>query len=284
MLIIFIIVFIVSLSIGSFLNVVIYRLPLMMQRQWKGECDEYIEDQKDQLPLDLPEKFNLSVPRSNCPKCNSGIKAWQNIPVFSYLFLRGKCANCKTSISPRYPLVELFTAIASVVVINHFGFNIAGFFALVFTWLLIALAGIDTDTQLLPDSITLPLLWIGLAANSAAVFTPLNFAVWGAIFGYLALWLVFWVFKLITGKDGMGYGDFKLLAALGAWMGWQALPIIIILSATCGAIIGILQIAINKRDSQQTIPFGPYLAMAGWITLLWQQPIVDAYLNFVGLK
>jgi leader peptidase (prepilin peptidase)/N-methyltransferase len=181
-------------------------------------------------------------------------------------------------------LVEIFTAIASVVVINHFGFNIAGFFALVFTWLLIALAGIDTDTQLLPDSITFPLLWIGLVANSAGVFTTLNFAVWGAIFGYLALWLVFWLFKIFTGKEGMGYGDFKLLAALGAWMGWQALPIIIILSATCGAIIGILQIVINNRDRQQTIPFGPYLAVAGWITLLWQQPIVDAYLNLVGLN
>jgi leader peptidase (prepilin peptidase)/N-methyltransferase len=179
--------------------------------------------------------------------------------------------------------VEAFTALISVVVVNHFGLNIEGFFALIFTWLLIALAGIDADKQLLPDSITLPLLWIGLAANSAGIFTPLNVAVWGAIFGYLALWSVFWGFKLITGKDGMGYGDFKLLAALGAWMGWQALPIIILIAASCGAIVGILQIVINKRDSQQTMPFGPYLAAAGWITLLWQQPIVDTYLTLVGL-
>jgi leader peptidase (prepilin peptidase)/N-methyltransferase len=282
-LIIFAIVFILGLSIGSFLNVVIYRLPLIMQRQWQNECDEYINDQKDQPPLDLPKKFNLSVPRSSCPKCNSDIKAWQNIPVVSYLFLGGKCANCNAAIAVRYPLVEAFTALVSVVVVHHFGVNIEGFFALIFTWLLIALAGIDADKQLLPDSITLPLLWIGLAANSAGIFTALNVAVWGAIFGYLALWSVFWGFKLITGKDGMGYGDFKLLAALGAWMGWQALPIIILLAASCGAIVGILQIVINKRDSQQTMPFGPYLAAAGWITLLWQQPIVDTYLTLVGL-
>ena len=284
MLTILIIIFILSLSVGSFLNVVIYRLPLILQRNWKAECDDFLAEQEENPLPDLPEQFNLSVPRSTCPQCNTSIKAWQNIPVVSYLLLGGKCANCKTQISTRYPLVELFTAIISVVVIYKFGLNLAGCFALVFTWLLLALAGIDADTKLLPDNITLPLLWLGLIANSGGLFTSLNEAVWGAIFGYLALWSVYWAFKLLTGKEGMGYGDFKLLAALGAWLGWQALPIVIILSAGCGAIIGILQIALSKKDSQETIPFGPYLALAGWITLMWQHEIINTYLSFTGIQ
>ncbi|MBL4851447.1 MAG: prepilin peptidase [Gammaproteobacteria bacterium] len=273
-------IFIVSLLIGSFLNVVIYRLPVMMERDWQAQLDSANVDQQ----TDKPPPFNLAVPRSRCPKCNHMISALENIPVISYLFLRGKCSSCKTHISARYPVVELTTAILSALVAWKFGFAWSTLAALVFTWCLICLALIDFDTQYLPDSITLPLLWLGLFVSLFTLFVDLPTAVIGAMAGYLSLWLIYHLFKLVTGKEGMGYGDFKLLAVLGAWLGWQALPTVIFSSALVGAIIGIALIVIRGRDRNIPIPFGPFLATAGWITFMLGDDASNFYLNLLGLS
>ena len=256
---------IVGLLVGSFLNVVIYRLPLMMQRQWRSDCLEYLKLEND-VPTDT---FNLALPPSHCPHCQTQILARQNIPVLSYLWLRGKCANCKTPISGRYPIVELFTAIASMMVAWHFGYSEQAAAGLVLTWVLIALSGIDLDHQLLPDVILLPMVWLGLILSLLGIFTDSATSIIGAAGGYLLLWTVYHGFKLFTGKEGMGQGDFKLLAMLGAWFGWQYLGLIILLSSLVGAAIGMTLISLNKQQRETPIPFGPYLAMAGWIAMLW---------------
>ena len=267
-----------GLVVGSFLNVVIYRLPKAMEGEWRSDCCDLLE-----IDSPAPAKFNLAFPNSHCPTCEAPIKPWQNIPVLSYLLLRGKCSSCKTSISLRYPVVEIVAGLLSGAIILKFGFSAQAACALLITWALISLTMIDIDTQLLPDSITLPLLWLGLIANAFGVFTTLEDALWGAVAGYLALWSVFWLFKIATGKEGMGYGDFKLLAALGAWMGWQALPVVIILSSFVGAAIGIAGILIMGRDKNIPIPFGPYLAIAGWIALLWGEQLTAYYLQLSGV-
>lgn len=272
-----------ALMIGSFLNVVIYRLPIMMQREWRDQCEEL----KDALPADLPEgQFNLVVPRSRCPACGKTIKAWQNIPVLSYLLLGAQCANCQATIAVRYPLVEVFTAAAAAVCAWHFGFGFEALMAIGLSCVLVAVSLIDIDHQIIPDSIVIPLLWVGLVmslfhplAGAETLFIAPREAIVGALAGYLSLWSVYQLFKLITGKEGMGYGDFKLLAALGAWLGWQALPTIILLSAVVGAIIGIALIVFRGRDRQLPIPFGPYLAAAGWITMLYGEALSNAYLD-----
>jgi len=271
---------VVGLLVGSFLNVVIYRLPVMMQRNWRKECLEYLQLPPDQ---DNTVAFNLSVPLSRCPKCETPIKPWQNIPVISFVLLKGACANCKNPISARYPIIEIFTALTSVIVAWHFSYTPQAGFALLLTWALIALSFIDIDSQLLPDSITLPLLWLGLLLSLFNVFTDANTSIIGAIAGYMILWSVYQLFKLVTGKEGMGYGDFKLLAVFGAWLGWQILPMIIILSSLVGAVVGISMMILVKRDHNSPIPFGPYLAAAGWIALLWGDPINKFYLEFSGL-
>ena len=269
-----------GLMVGSFLNVVIHRLPLIMQRDWRSQCAEYLE-QPEQAPAD--EAISLSRPRSRCPHCGHAIGALENIPVISYLWLRGKCANCGARISPRYPIIEIVTALLSAAVAWHFGFGWALAGGLLLTWALIALTMIDVDHQLLPDNITLPLLWLGLALNLGGLYTDIDSAVIGAMAGYLSLWSIYWLFKLATGKEGMGFGDFKLLALLGAWMGWQALPVIILLSSAVGAVIGIGLIVLRGRDRNIPIPFGPYLAIAGWIAFLWGDRITQAYLQFSGI-
>jgi leader peptidase (prepilin peptidase) / N-methyltransferase len=275
---------ILGLLVGSFLNVVIYRLPKMLEREWRAQCVEFLgsENIVSTDKLEPTHKFNLVTPNSTCPKCGHKIKPWENIPVVSYLFLQGKCSSCKTSISLRYPIIELVTAIISVIAIYTFGFNYTGLTALVLCWSLIALTMIDVDTQLLPDNITLPLLWLGLLVNYFGLFTSLENSLIGAIAGYLSLWSVYWAFKLLTGKEGMGYGDFKLLAALGAWLGWQALPQIILLSSLVGACLGIAMIVIRGRDKNIPIPFGPYLAIAGWIALVWGRQINHAYILYLS--
>lgn len=265
---------ILSLLVGSFLNVVIYRLPKMLENEWKSQCAVIL----DQAQEPESETLTLSKPASTCPKCKHKIKPWENIPVLSYIFLRGRCANCKNKISIRYPIIEAVTALLSVIVISNFGATYTGFAAVFLTWCLITLTIIDADTQLLPDNITLPLVWAGLVTNYFGFFTTLENALWGAIAGYLSLWLVFHLFRLVTGKEGMGYGDFKLLAALGAWMGWVYLPIIILLSSVVGAVVGILLIVINGRDKNVPIPFGPYLAIAGWIALIWGPQILEKWM------
>lgn len=268
-----------GLLIGSFLNVVILRYPIMMFREWKQECEGMDEALPDHPAIkDLSKPFNLVTPASHCPKCNAPVKAWQNIPIVSFLFLRGRCSQCKTSIGIRYPLVELVTAVMTAVLIVKFdwGWQLGAMVA--FTWLLITMSVIDIDHQILPDPMTLGLLWLGLLVNSQGLFTDLESAVYGAALGYGVLWAFFWIFKLATGKDGMGYGDFKLLAALGAWLGFQSLLTIIILSSVVGAIVGIAGILILGRDRQLPIPFGPYLAMAGWIAALWGDDITRWYL------
>ncbi len=265
-----------GLLIGSFLNVVIHRMPKIMPR----ESDNYVA-QESGKPLPHTDQYNLMVPRSACPHCGHQITALENIPVFSYLFLRGKCIACKAPISARYPIIELLTGLLSGFLIWHFGSGWAGLATLVFAYLLIAMTFIDADTQLLPDDLTYPLLWCGLLINLHGIFVPINDAVIGAAAGYLVLWSVYWVFKLVTGKDGMGYGDFKLLAALGAWLGWQMLPIIVLLSSVVGAIVGIALIVFKKLGRGNPIPFGPYLAAAGLITLLYGKAISQAYLGFL---
>jgi len=269
---------IIGLMVGSFLNVVIYRLPIMLQRGWRVECLEYL-----QLPAETTESFNLSLPLSRCPHCQTPIKPYQNIPVISYLWLKGRCASCQQPISLRYPLVEALTAVVSMTVAWHFGYTPQTAFALALTWVLIALTFIDLDHQLLPDNLTLPVLWLGLLLNLFSLYTDIQASVIGAIAGYMVLWLVYQLFKLVTGKEGMGYGDFKLLALFGAWLGWHSLPLIILLSSLVGAIIGISLVIFVKRDRHIPIPFGPYLAIAGWIALLWGNEINQWYLHLVGL-
>ncbi|MFI3185519.1 MAG: A24 family peptidase [Methylococcaceae bacterium] len=273
---------IIGLLVGSFLNVVIYRLPIMMQRGWRKECTEYLQLDKETLPIE-EEQFNLVFPLSRCPKCNTPIQPYQNIPVLSYVFLRGRCAKCAWHISMRYPIIEALTALSSVLVAWHFGYTPQAVFALLLTWSLIALIFIDIDHQLLPDSITLPVLWLGLGLSLFDVYTDAHASIIGAVAGYMALWAVFHLFKLATGKEGMGYGDFKLLALFGAWLGWQYLPIIILLSSLVGAVIGIGMIVFAKHDHNIPIPFGPYLAIAGWIALLWGADLNQLYLTTAGL-
>ena len=271
------IVGLLGLCVGSFLNVVIHRLPKIMEQEWHGQCAELRGE-----PAPATEKLSLSSPRSRCPKCGHKITALENIPVLSYLILNGKCKGCSTPISPRYPIIEIFTALASTYAAWHFGPTIQTVGALLLIWSLIALTAIDFDTQLLPDSITLPLLWLGLAFNITNTYTDISTAVIGAIVGYLSLWLVFWGFKLATGKEGMGYGDFKLLAALGAWLGWQMLPAIILLSSVVGAVVGISLILFARHGRNIPIPFGPYLAAAGCIALFWGQAITQSYLGILA--
>ncbi|SNS22169.1 type 4 prepilin peptidase 1 Aspartic peptidase. MEROPS family A24A [Noviherbaspirillum humi] len=263
-----------GLLIGSFLNVVIHRLPRMMQR----ESENYVAQESGQ-PLPHADRYNLMTPRSSCPHCGHKIGALENIPVLSYAILRGKCAECKAPISLRYPMVEALTGVLSAAVAWHFGTGYTGLAALLFTYLLIALTFIDADTQLLPDDLTLPLLWAGLLVNLNGFFVPLSEAVIGAAAGYLVLWSIYWLFKLVTGKEGMGYGDFKLLAALGAWLGWKMLPAIILLSSLVGALVGIALILFAKHGRENPIPFGPYLAAAGMIALFFGKSIAQAYLG-----
>ena len=261
-----------GLAVGSFLNVVIYRLPKMIEYNWLCEYAEFSGE-----PIPQVEPMTLAVPRSRCPQCGHVITALENIPVLSWLFLRGKCSACQAPISVRYPLVEAGTAALTAFAATHFGFGWAALGAFVLIWSLLALSYIDYDTQYLPDAITLPLLWAGLLWNLFGTFVPLSEAVIGAMAGYLSLWSVYWAFKLTTGKEGMGYGDFKLLAALGAWMGWQVLPLIILLSALVGAIVGIALIVLTRRGKDIPIPFGPYLAMAGLIALFWGKSLTQYY-------
>ena len=269
-----------GLIIGSFLNVVIYRLPVMMQREWTAQCYEFLEikDDKDKKnDTDRFSNFNLAQPGSHCPNCKHEITAIENIPLLSYLIQAGKCKNCKTPISKRYPIIESACGIFTVLIAYQFGFTWLCLAALILTWSLIVLTMIDYDHQLLPDDITIPILWLGLIINYFGLITTLESAVLGAIAGYMILWIVYWLFKLLTGREGMGYGDFKLLAALGAWMGWQALPQIILLSSMIGAIIGIALIIIKGRDKNIPIPFGPYLAGAGFVALLWNDELNQLY-------
>ena len=278
------VVFAFCLVIGSFLNVVIYRLPIMMERDWREQCEEFA---KSPPVLDIPEeRFDLVVPRSRCPSCGNLIKAWQNIPVISYLILGGRCANGKESISARYPVVEMMPAVLAAVCAWRFGVGWEALMAIVLTLMLVPVAMIDADTQLIPDSIVLPLMWIGLAMSlfhpmdgADTLFIAPRDAIIGAMAGYLSLWSVYQLFKLVTGKEGMGYGDFKLLAALGAWLGWQHLHIIILMSAVVGAIVGLAMMAFRNHGRSVPIPFGPYLAAAGWITMLWGRDIWNLYLD-----
>lgn len=265
-----------SLCVGSFLNVVIYRLPVILERDWRQQCREFLEIENTEQTV---EKFNLAVPASTCPHCGHKIRIWENIPLISYFALGGKCSACRTPISIQYPAIEAVTALMSVTVAWKFGVSVQTIGALVFTWTLIALTMIDVHKQLLPDNLTLPLLWLGLIFALFDTFTSLHSAVVGAIAGYLVLWTVFQIFKLVTGKEGMGFGDFKLLAALGAWMGWTMLPQIVLVSSVVGAIAGSIMLVIGKTRRQQPIPFGPYLAVAGWIALLWGNEINQAYLT-----
>jgi len=269
-----------GLSFGSFLNVVAYRLPLMMERDWKLECHEFLELEQPKLEDDLLS-LNLSTPASACPHCGHKIRFWENIPVISYIFLKAKCSSCAKTISIQYPIVELLTGMASVAVAYTFGPSLQTLAGLIFTWVLIALTLIDLKKQLLPDDITLPLLWGGILISFYGLFTNLNDSVIGAIAGYLILWSVYQLFKLLTKKEGMGFGDFKLLAALGAWLGYSYLPQIILVSSVVGSVIGITMIVVGKNEQQQPIPFGPYLAAAGWIALLWGETINATYLSFL---
>jgi len=266
-------VFVFGLIIGSFLNVVILRIPALLEHDWRCQCQELLE-----LETGEEEKPpGIVFARSKCPKCGHSIGASENIPLLSYILLRGKCSSCKTRISPRYPLVELCTAVLFTITIWHFGLNLQGLTALILTACLIALAGIDTDHQLLPDNMTLPLLWAGILINFWSVHTDLASSVMGAMAGYLALWSIYHLFRLLTGKEGMGYGDFKLLAALGAWMGWQFLPLIILLSSVVGAAVGLSLMATGKLERDKPMPFGPFIAAAGWIALIWGEWIMDYY-------
>lgn len=276
-----------GLLVGSFLNVVIHRLPKMMEREWREQCAELNEHTSDKPPKDsgkaaLASPYNLQTPRSACPNCGHQISALENIPVLSYLALRGKCSKCGSAISMRYPIVELVSGILSAYAAWHFGFGLAAVAAIVFIWALIALTFIDFDTQLLPDDITLPLLWLGIIFNLFNTFTTLSNSIIGAIAGYLVLWSVYWLFKLVTGKEGMGYGDFKLLAAIGAWLGWSLLPLVIMLSSVVGAVVGITLIIAARHGRNIPIPFGPYLAGGALIALFWGEQITQSYLRLLG--
>ena len=267
---------VLGLLVGSFLNVVIHRLPKMMDNDWRSQCAELHGQEVPDT-----EALSLSAPRSRCPACGHSITALENIPIISWLALRGKCSACHAPISPRYPIVEALTSLFSALAAVHFGFGWAAAGALLLIWSLIALTFIDYDTQLLPDSITLPLLWLGLLFNLFGVYTDLQSAVIGAMAGYLSLWSVYWGFKLITGKEGMGYGDFKLLAALGAWLGWEILPLTILLSSLVGAVFGITLIVLTRRGRNVPIPFGPYLATAGLIAFFWGKALTQIYLRLI---
>jgi leader peptidase (prepilin peptidase)/N-methyltransferase len=271
---------VLGLLVGSFLNVLIYRLPVMMERDWRAQA-------RDMLALPAEEKtetFNLFLPHSRCPHCAHKIRAWENLPVISYLFLGGKCSSCKAPISKRYPLIELACGLLSAFIAWHFGFGWQAGAVLVLSWGLLAMSVIDMDHQLLPDSLVLPLLWLGLIANTFGLFTSLHDALWGAVLGYMSLWSVFWIFKLLTGKEGMGQGDFKLLALFGAWGGWQIVPLTILVSSAVGAVLGLIILRLRNAETSTPIPFGPYLAIAGWIALLWGGQITDSYLQFAGFK
>lgn len=274
-----------SLMIGSFLNVVIYRLPKMMENDWQQEYQAYFNADADaDATAAAPAKFNLAVPRSACPACNTAVQARDNVPVLSWLLLKGKCRSCSAPISARYPLVEALTAILSAVVAWKLGFGLAAAVVIVTTWVLIALTFIDIDKMLLPDQLTLPLLWLALlfSLNDSAFVNPAQ-AIVGAAAGYLSLWSVYWLFKLLTGKEGMGYGDFKLLAVFGALLGATQLPLIILLSSLVGAVVGITLLSVQGKDKATPIPFGPYIAAAGWIALLWGEQLTNAYLRYLGL-
>ena len=279
-----IVIFILSLLIGSFLNVVILRYPIMLFREWLIDSKGLEDNRPKHSALqDLDSPYTLSKPDSHCPRCHSPVKAWQNIPIISYILLKGRCSGCadkghNTRISIRYPLVELATGLLSLSLLIKFPWSLQLAAMLIFTWSLVAMSMIDIDHQILPDTMTLSLMWLGILLNINDTFTDLHSAVIGAMAGYLSLWSVFWVFKIVTGKDGMGFGDFKLLAALGAWFGWQFLPMIILLSSIVGAVVGIVGIIILGRDKNIPIPFGPYLAAAGWITAMWGTEILEWYL------
>lgn len=269
----------IGLLVGSFLNVVIYRYPIRLKYQWSAQSHEWIHEE----PYPEPQPHSIISPPSHCGSCQAPVRAWQNIPVISFFLLRGKCANCKTSISWRYPLVELLTAILTAAVIYRFGFTLAGGFGVLLTWALVTLSFIDFDHQLLPDDIVLPMLWLGLAISLWTIFAAPRSAIIGALAGYLSLWTVFHIFKLATGKEGMGHGDFKLLALFGAWFGWQTLPQILLISTILGSVVGITLIALRRSRAGQTIPFGPYLAIAGWCAMLFGEQINRSYLKFAGL-
>jgi leader peptidase (prepilin peptidase) / N-methyltransferase len=287
--------FIFGAVIGSFLNVVIHRLPVMMKREWQQEClqflKEYLQEYHPALvsklgadelakPIDgFPPRYNLLLPRSACPKCHAQIKSWHNLPIIGWIMLRGKCASCAAPISARYPVIELITGLAIGALAWHFGPSWEFLLTSALTFTLIALTGIDLDEMLLPDQLTLPLLWLGLLVNLNGTFVGPTDAIIGAAAGYLSLWSIFWLFKLLTGKEGMGYGDFKLLAVFGAWLGWQMLPLIILLSSLVGALVGIGLIMTKRLHRGNPIPFGPYIAAAGWLALVWGQEIVDWYLK-----
>ncbi|MFT5425834.1 MAG: leader peptidase (prepilin peptidase)/N-methyltransferase [Gammaproteobacteria bacterium] len=262
-----------GMCIGSFLNVVIYRLPKMMQQDWHEQCCELL-DIKNQK---REQQTNLIFPRSSCPACQHKISTLENIPVISYLFLKGRCRSCNIKISLQYPLIEIFTGLTTAYIAWHFGFSLQALFAALLTWALISLSMIDLEHSLLPDDITLPFMWLGLACSIFGVFTDITSSLIGAMLGYSILWLIFMSFKVITGKEGMGYGDFKLLALLGAWLGWQSLPLIILLSSITATIIGIAMILFKGRDKAAAFPFGPYLAISGWITLFWGEELIGTY-------
>jgi leader peptidase (prepilin peptidase)/N-methyltransferase len=273
------VIFVIGVLVGSFLNLLIYRLPIMMQRDWRHECETFLE-----LPTtQQPTIFNLALPASHCPHCKTPIKAYDNIPLLSFCWLAGRCRHCQSPISIRYPLIELFTGVCSALMAWRFGFNITLLFALLLTWSLIAQSFIDIDHQLLADSITLPMIWLGLLLSVFSLFSTSHDSIIGAIAGYLSLWTVYQLFKFATGKEGMGYGDFKLLAMLGAWLGWQYLPMIIFLSSVVGAVIGVAMVLSKGHNLNQTIPFGPYLAAAGWLALIWGAELNQLYLNLIAI-
>ncbi len=266
-----------GMCVGSFLNVVIFRLPKMMQQDWHEQCCDLLEIKNENV-TEQP-RVNLIFPGSNCPACEHKITALENIPVISYLFLNGRCSSCKVKISLQYPIIELFTGLATAYVAWHFGFNLQALFAILLTWALICLSIIDLEHSLLPDDITLPFLWLGLACNIFGIFTDIYSSLIGAMLGYSVLWVIFMSFKIVTGKEGMGYGDFKLLSLLGAWFGWQYLPLVILLSSIAASLIGIAMIIFRGREKSAAFPFGPYLAIAGWVTLIWGEELVGIYLN-----
>jgi len=271
---------VLGLVVGSFLNVLIWRLPKMLEREWRVQAHEILG-----LPEETPlPTYNLMLPHSQCPHCGHRIRLWENIPLLSYLCLRGRCSACAAPIGKRYPLTELACGLLSAFIAWHLGFGWPAGMVLLLTWGLLAMSLIDAEHQLLPDVLVLPLMWIGLIVNSFGLFVSLSDALWGAIVGYTVLWSMFWLFKLITGKEGMGYGDFKLLALLGAWGGWQILPLTILLASLVGAVIGTISLRLRNAKTSTPIPFGPYLAIAGWIALLWGGQITGSYWLFVGLK
>ena len=271
---------VLGLIVGSFLNVLVWRLPKMLEREWRAQAHEVLG-----LPAEpAGPTSNLMHPNSCCPHCNHPIRPWENIPLLSYLILRGRCAHCRAAISPRYPFTELTCGLISAFVAWHFGFGWQAGAVMLLSWGLLAMSLIDADHQLLPDVLVLPLLWLGLIVNGFGLLTTLPDALWGAVIGYMSLWSVFWLFKLATGKDGMGHGDFKLMALLGAWGGWQILPMTLLMSSLVGVFVGLILMRIRKTQASAPMPFGPYLAIAGWIALLWGGQITDFYLQSVGFR